>query len=215
LSRCRFPIPSCRRWKQRDIHEKREARNNRIEQLDAEVACNDVLLTRLRAIQPKLVQLGSSYLSSEVDRLRTNPSPEAPPTSAAKPVPYDEMIMSLLQTIAKEAQEQAESDKGKLDKVLEERLEFHLDKLGGFTEERRNERDALLKEKSKHITMDDLHEGFESKVINSYHDSFFVMRTFSTLSTVHSCETRTCPSDKDKEHLQNTHRSAQPSFHSF
>ncbi|KAN0139805.1 Cdc37 N terminal kinase binding domain containing protein [Lactarius tabidus] len=171
------------RWKQRDIHEKREARNNRIEQLDAEVACNDVLLTRLRAIQPKLVQLGSSYLSSEVDRLRTNPSPEAPPTSAAKPVPYDEMIMSLLQTIAKEAQEQAESDKGKLDKVLEERLEFHLDKLGGFTEERRNERDALLKEKSKHITMDDLHEGFESKYIPAKPEPAPVIKTKSTSKT--------------------------------
>ena len=166
-----FSISSCRRWKQRDIHEKREARNHRIEQLGAEVACNDVLLARLRAIQPKLAQSGSSYFSSEVDRLRTNPSPEAPPTSAAKPVPYDEMILGLLQTIAKEAQEQAESDKGKLDKVLEERLAFHLEKLGGITEERRQERDELVKERSKHITMDDLHEGFESKVITSW--SFF------------------------------------------
>lgn len=107
--------------------------------------------------------------------MRTNPSPEAPPTSAAKPVPYDEMILSLLQTIAKEAQEQTESDKGKLDKVLEERLEFHLDKLSNITEERRKERDTLLKEKSKHITMDDLHEGFESKVINSFRGSVFVL----------------------------------------
>ncbi|KAI9465565.1 Cdc37 N terminal kinase binding-domain-containing protein [Lactarius psammicola] len=153
------------RWKQRDIHEKREARNRRIEQLGAEVACNDVLLTRLHAIQPKLAQSGSSYFSSEVDRLRTNPSPEAPPTNAAKPVPYDEMILTLLQTIAKEAREQAESDTGKLDKLLEERLDFHLNKLSGITEERRKERDTLLKEKSKHITMDDLHEGFESKYV--------------------------------------------------
>ena len=98
--------------------------------------------------------------------MRTSPSPEAPHTTAAKPIPYDEMILSLLQTIAKEAQEQSESDKGKLNKVLEERLEFHVNKLSGFTEERRKERDALLKEKSKQITMDDLHEGFESKVIN-------------------------------------------------
>jgi hypothetical protein len=96
------------------------------------------------------------------------------------------MILGLLlQTIAKEAQEQAESDKGKLlNKVLEERLVFHLEKLGGITEERRQERDALVKarEKSKHITMNDLHEGFESKVITSW--SF--LETFPTLSTVRS-----------------------------
>ncbi|KAH8993498.1 Cdc37 N terminal kinase binding-domain-containing protein [Lactarius akahatsu] len=86
-------------WKQSDVHEKREARNHRIEQLGAEVACNDVLLARLRILRPKLAQSGSSYFSSEVDRLRTNPSPEAPPTNAAKP--YDEMILTLLQNIGK------------------------------------------------------------------------------------------------------------------
>ncbi|KAH9069799.1 Cdc37 N terminal kinase binding-domain-containing protein, partial [Lactarius deliciosus] len=61
-------------------------------QLSVEVACNDVLLARLRVLQPKLAQSGSSYFSSEVDRLRTNPSPEAPPTDAAKP--YDEMTLT-------------------------------------------------------------------------------------------------------------------------
>ena len=96
--------------------------------------------------------------------MRTNPSPEAPPTNATQPVPYDEMILTLLQTIAKEAREQAEFDTGNLDKLLEKRLDFHLDKLSGVTEERRKERETLLKEKSKSITMDDLHEGFESKV---------------------------------------------------
>lgn len=175
------PISSYRRWKQRDIHEKREARNQRIDQLEAEVACNNVLLTRLRAFQPKLAQSGSSYLSSEVDRLRTNPSPEAPPTNAAKPVPYDEMILTLFQTIAKEAREQAGSDTAKLDKLLEERLDFHVNKLSDVTEERRKERETLLKEKSKHITMDDLHEGFESQVLNQFGGPSFVL--FNSLNS--------------------------------
>ena len=47
------------------------------------------------------------------------------------------MMLSLLQTIAKEAREQAESDKGTR---LEERLEFHVNKLSGVTEEHRKER---------------------------------------------------------------------------
>ncbi|KAH9079196.1 Cdc37 N terminal kinase binding-domain-containing protein, partial [Lactarius deliciosus] len=71
------------RWKLRDVHEKREARNHRIEQLGAEVAGNDALLARLRVLQPKLAQSGSSYFSSEVDRLRTNPSLGAPPANIA------------------------------------------------------------------------------------------------------------------------------------
>ncbi|KAI0304479.1 Cdc37 N terminal kinase binding-domain-containing protein [Multifurca ochricompacta] len=153
------------RWKQRDIHEKREARNRRIAELEAEVACNDVLLTRLRAFQPQLAQSGSSRFSSEVDRLRTSPSPEAPPTKASKPVPYDEMILRLLETIAKEVQEQAGSDQKKLEQLLEERLDSHVKKLSDITEERRKETEVLLKEKAKHITMDDLHDGFESKYV--------------------------------------------------
>lgn len=95
---------------QRQIRNKRKARNHRIEQLRAEIACNDVLLVRLRALQSKLAQSGSSCFLSEIDRLRTNPSPEAPPSDAAKPVPYDETILTLLQAIAKEAQENTGSD---------------------------------------------------------------------------------------------------------
>lgn len=93
-----------------------------------------------------------------------NPSPDAPKTNAPKQISYDEMILRLLETIANEAREAAGSDQGKLEKVLEERLEFHVNKLSEVTEERRKDKDDLLKEKSKHITMDDIHEGFESKV---------------------------------------------------
>jgi cell division cycle protein 37 len=96
--------------------------------------------------------------------LRTNPSPEAPKTNAAKPVPYDEMILRLLETIANEAREKAGSDQGQLVKILEERLDFHVKKLSDVTEERRKEMDTLVKERSKHITMDDIYDGFDSKV---------------------------------------------------
>ncbi|KAF8501054.1 Cdc37 N terminal kinase binding-domain-containing protein [Russula emetica] len=153
------------RWKQRDIHEKREARNHHISELEAEVACNDVLLTRLRAFQRELAQSGKSRFSSEVERLRTSPSPDAPKTNAPKQISYDEMILRLLEMIAKEARETAGSDEGKLEKLLEERLESHVEKLNDVTEERRKEKDALLKEKAKHITMDDLHDGFDSTYV--------------------------------------------------
>jgi cell division cycle protein 37 len=96
--------------------------------------------------------------------LRTNPSPEAPQTNAPKAVSYDEMVLRLLETVAKEAREQAGSDQGKLEKLLEERLDFHVKKLSEVTSERRKESETLLKEKAKHITMDDLHDGFDSKV---------------------------------------------------
>jgi hypothetical protein len=56
--------------------------------------------------------MGKLHFSSEVERLRTSPSPEAPRTNAPKPIPYDEMILRLLETIANVAQESAGSDEG-------------------------------------------------------------------------------------------------------
>jgi cell division cycle protein 37 len=79
-------------------------------------------------------------------------------------VSYDEMILRLLEIVAKEAREQAGSDQDKLEKLLEERLDLHVKKLNEVTNERREEKETLLKEKAKHITMDDLHDGFDSKV---------------------------------------------------
>jgi len=182
-------------------------------EIEAEVACNEVLLTRLRAFQPELAQSGKSRFSSEVERLRTSPSPDAPKTNASKPVPYDEMILRLLETISNEARERAGSDEGKLEKLLEERLEFHAQKLGDVTEERKKERDDLLKEKAKLITMDDIHDGFNSKVTCS---SAVISSTQFTLesSSVCSRKARTSPGyrrGKGKEHHQgHPYRGAQP-----
>jgi hypothetical protein len=188
-------------------------RNHRIVEIEAEVACNEVLLTRLHAFQPELAQSGKSRFSSEVERLRTNPSPDAPKTNAPKPVPYDEMILRLLETIANEAREGAGSDEGKLEKLLQERLEFHVKKLGDVTEERRMERDDLLKEKAKHITMDDIHDGFSSKVTCP---SAVISSTQFTLksSSVCSSKARTSPGywrGKGKEyHQDDPYRGTQP-----
>lgn len=156
------------RWKQRDIHEKREARNHRINEIDAEISCNNILLDRLSVLKTEISQSagtsGASRFSSEVERLRTNPSPDAPPTNAPNQVTYDAMLLQLLEPLAVEAREKAAGDQDKLVALLEEKLAFHVTKLGEVTEERRKEMEELLKEKAKHITAEDIHEGWESKV---------------------------------------------------
>ncbi|KAI0269768.1 hypothetical protein BC834DRAFT_967511 [Gloeopeniophorella convolvens] len=101
----------------RDVHERREAHAQHIAELDAKVACNDVLLARLRSLQRAL----ASRLSAEVARLRTSPVGEGA------------------------------------------RGRGH--KLEGVTAEWQRERDELEKEHARHVTMDDLHEGFESEYV--------------------------------------------------
>jgi cell division cycle protein 37 len=110
------------------------------------------------------------------------------------------MILRLLEIIAKEARETAGSDEGELEKLLTERLEFHVNKLSDVTEERREEKDALLKERAKHITMDDLHDGFDSKVPYSYHPLLSRQRNSrSSPPPVHSCKARTSPSYRQRK----------------
>ncbi|TFY59211.1 hypothetical protein EVG20_g7877 [Dentipellis fragilis] len=145
------------RWKQRDIHEKREVRNHRIAELDAEISCNAVLLAKLTALQAALAQAGSASaparFSAEVERLRTAPSPRrAARPNAPKP---------------RVARGKAGDDKdgAKLGALLTDGVSFHMGKLGEVTEQRRKEMEELLQEKAKHITSEDLHEGFESKYI--------------------------------------------------
>ncbi|KAI0320533.1 Cdc37 N terminal kinase binding-domain-containing protein [Amylostereum chailletii] len=164
------------RWKQRDIHEKREARNLQIQALSAEIECNKVLLARIKTFHDALSSSDAvpisdvpipKRFSNEVERLRTQPSPEAPPSNAAQPVPYDTMILKLLEAVAGEARDATGTgaDEDKLATALVERLAHHVKKLGEVIAERQTELDELNKEKNKHITSDDMHEGWESKYV--------------------------------------------------
>ncbi|KZV73826.1 hypothetical protein PENSPDRAFT_626816 [Peniophora sp. CONT] len=160
------------RWKQRDIHEKRDQRNMRIQALAAEIDCNEILLARLKKLKDELSNTtdmpAAKRFSNECERLRVSPSPEAPPVESAQPVPYDEMIRRLLEVVATEAREDVDKagkkgDEEKLGEVIREKLAGHIEKLGGVVETSKKEKDELEEEKKKTITMDDMHEGWDSK----------------------------------------------------
>ena len=107
------------------------------------------------------------------------------------------MILRLLETIANEAREKAGSDQGALEKSLQEGLDFHVKKLSDITEGRRKEKDALLKEKARHITTEDIHEGFDSKVASSSVISSIQFPLKS--SPVCSCNARTSPGYRERK----------------
>ncbi|KAL5492615.1 CDC37_2 [Sanghuangporus weigelae] len=156
-------------WKQRDIREKRAVRNAKIEQLEAEIACNEVLLPHLRTITEEVhgAPNGPAHFSSIVERLKTNPSPDAPPSKAPKKITYDEMILSLLLKVFEEAKEKGLTMSGggnekRLRECLVASLKGHVSKLGDETERLKKELEKQEEEKSKKIISEDIHEGFES-----------------------------------------------------
>ncbi|KIJ64552.1 hypothetical protein HYDPIDRAFT_90152 [Hydnomerulius pinastri MD-312] len=169
------------RWKQRDIHEKREVRKHKIDALKAEIACNNTLQPRLKRIKERIAgatglgtgdwaedaeagktQTGLAFFQYLVDRLQTSPSSAAPPTNAKDQPTYDAMVLSLLLQIydSVKALPKDEQEKGVL-----EGMEKHIKQLREHTRKLGSDLDAEVKEQNKHITSDDIKEGWENKYV--------------------------------------------------
>lgn len=155
----------CHRWKQRDIHEKREIRKRRITQLEADISCNQVLEPRLRTIVDEVAAQGPPRFSALTEQFRTSPSPDKPPTNAPEQKTYDEMLLSLMLQVWEDVKKTGvEGDDPKLGDALVAGLHKHIRQLGEHQEKLKEEFKQLDEEGQKKITSDDIHEGFESHV---------------------------------------------------
>jgi len=166
------------RWKQRDIHEKREERNFKIARFEAQINCNNVLLPRITELTKTLKSEGSpstliSVYNSFVDKIQTNPSPDCPPGNDPTKIEqtYDGMILSLLRQVGEKAKERVSaagttaSDKEeRLAKEIVVEMQMHVKHLGETIAKDSKELEGLYAEKKKHITSEDIHVGVESKV---------------------------------------------------
>ncbi|KAG6332853.1 hypothetical protein ID866_6238 [Astraeus odoratus] len=174
------------RWKQRDIHEKREARKHRIVALQAEIACNNVLAPRLSRIRGRFVGdapgdggadtqtewaedfegirtlTGLPFFQALVERLQTSPSSAAPPTNAKDQPTYDGMVLSLLLQIYDGAKPLPSDEQ---EKTLLGGLDRHIAQLAEHTQKLEKDLAVELREQKKHITSDDIKEGFENKYV--------------------------------------------------
>lgn len=74
------------------------------------------------------------------------------------------MIESLLTKVSTEVKEKGITDKDKLGPALVNQLKSHIDQLMKRNEEAKKQLDIELKEQAKHITSDDLKEGWNSSV---------------------------------------------------
>jgi len=151
------------RWKQRSIHEQREARKHKILSIQAEISCNKVIAPRLHDIRAKLGSAdgGLKYFQQLVEQLQTNPSPEAPPTNAKDQPTYDAMVLSLLLQIWGDAKSLPEDER---EAAVLGGLDKHIAQLTEHTNQLEKDLAVEEKEQRKHITSEDLHEGFENKV---------------------------------------------------
>lgn len=202
------------RWKQRDIHEKRDVRKQELINLKAEREINDRLKPILDQITKSTVSEGSSLYSREVSRLtagraeRGNKDGPDGPTS-------DDMILSLLLQIKEEP-----SVKGKqgeeLDAALIDKLKEHQQRLS----ERQNQVITTIEqyeeEDKRKITSDGIKEGWSSGYVNKEKEEELAASskakgktketTIETLNSTSSSATTsipTAPSDQSQKKVGN------------
>ncbi|WWC59077.1 uncharacterized protein I303_101624 [Kwoniella dejecticola CBS 10117] len=91
------------RWKQRDMHEKREARKLQIAKLKSELELNSVLRPRIESIKKGVSEKGLAHYRSVQRRIKETPSDEKPNTGSPNQPTYDMMISQLLQDVYRES----------------------------------------------------------------------------------------------------------------
>lgn len=105
-----------------------------------------------------------------MERLKTDPSPDKPPTGHEKQPTYDEMILDLLIRIYASAKEtlasksESDPDEEAWREVLVREITKHEEELGERNEELRGLVGKEEKEQGSKITSEDIKEGFSSGV---------------------------------------------------
>ena len=140
-------------------------RKQRITQLKADIACNEVLQPRLKQIVADVEAKGAAEFSALVERFKTNPSKDAPPTNAPDQKSYDEMLLSLLLSVWEKVKEDGvEKDDPKLGEALTDGLKTHVTLMAEHQARLKADLEYEEAEQKKKITSDDIHEGWESHV---------------------------------------------------
>ncbi|KAG8969509.1 hsp90 co-chaperone Cdc37 [Tulasnella sp. 419] len=152
------------RWKQRDIHEKREARKLRIQALEGAITRDARILERLDEIIPQVEAGGAPKFSSVVEQLKTKPSSETPPFPAGpkgEVLTYDALLLNLMLQVF-ETVKTNEAGHGDIGDKLVVALKSHKGRVIEAKESAAKDLEAEIKERDKYITSDDIHDGFSS-----------------------------------------------------
>jgi hypothetical protein len=155
-----------------------------------------VLLLRLKdlaaSLSPKTNDNPQATFNEAAEKLKTNPSPDGPPSDSPQKQTYDEMVLNLLLTVGQEAKKAA-VDGGDAGAKLQGLLDEHVVKLGKHTEGLEKELETEEKEQKKHITSEDIHDGFDNKVSTNYYSHKFYS---NRINTVRPTKTSSSPSTR-------------------
>lgn len=152
------------RWRQRDIHEKRAVRKQKMEDIKGAMAMNRRLLSRISEMETVLEKESPSdpyvLLGSFLEAKKSEDMDSAIPGGMS----YHHMLMSLLKVI-KDAEDTTEEKSMDDSAKCLRRLKSHKERLLKLLEDAQKEYDTLEAESKNYITSEDLHLGFDSTYV--------------------------------------------------
>jgi cell division cycle protein 37 len=156
------------RWKQRDIHEKREIRKQKLHHLGLEKVMNATLLIRIRALIASTKTDGPLFIARTIGELRSKvPDYDGKVFAPGEQPSQDHMVLSLLTQVVNVVEKDNKGEEGRGDRLVAE-LNVHEGRLVKRQQEVDEETIVEEKEQRKFITSDDLHMGFESKTVRMH-----------------------------------------------
>ncbi|ORY84807.1 hypothetical protein BCR37DRAFT_402155 [Protomyces lactucae-debilis] len=143
------------KWKQRDIHEKREQRKQQIALYRSEVTMNSALKGHIESLMHALKEQSSKEAPATIVAQYMQSLPSEPPSPGA--TSYREMLENLLKQLDVEVAPIREQDRAS---ALSHKLSMHRDKLLGIVSKREGEIRKLEEEDKHKITSEGLRDGF-------------------------------------------------------
>ncbi|POW01488.1 hypothetical protein PSTT_12422 [Puccinia striiformis] len=145
------------RLKQRQIHQKRDERKLKIEALKKEGPMNEALLEKMQELMTSIKKEGAKYLQRTASKLSAEGHAK-PPSSEDQPS-IEQMIFNLItQILTKMKDVPNDVDQ---DAAAEKELNFHISRLADRQKARKVELEHEEIEATKHITSEDIHDGFD------------------------------------------------------
>lgn len=147
------------RWKQRDLHEKRQMQELRQKQLEVNIETNQDLLLRVNRLL-EAARKGEN-VGSDIERsvaLACERETKLKPSLATSPEQplYSDMLESMLTQVAQKA--------GTADAVAKE-IEEHRNMIVSALRDEKKELKGIEEERHRHIYSDDMHTGWDSTII--------------------------------------------------
>uniref|UniRef100_A0A060T4U2 Hsp90 chaperone protein kinase-targeting subunit n=1 Tax=Blastobotrys adeninivorans TaxID=409370 RepID=A0A060T4U2_BLAAD len=156
------------RWKQRDIHVKREQLKENIRQLEISTEMNADLLDRIDQLI-KIGEKGEEKVSDSIQQAvqlanrgftKTKPTMELRESDNVHE--YSDMIENLMEQI----QDEIKGQEGDKEALTVGKLKYHRNKLDGILKDQHKQLEELREERSRHIVSEDLRTGFDSTIVN-------------------------------------------------